>query len=156
MQNCRCGPAKLWSFSHAIKEGDLVALPRRHFGTIAFGTITGAYRYDAAAPANARHQPVRWINADFPRLRLDEDIRLSLASMLTVFRVRRNLAEERMRGVLEGRAPSTDRAAAADELEAEFFNIERQARDRIIAHIGRNFRKHDLERLIEAILRKVS
>lgn len=144
---------ELWSFSHAIKEGDLVALPRRHVGTIAFGTITGAYRYDAAAPANARHQlPVRWINTDFPRLRLDQDIRFSLASMLTVFRVRRDLAEERMRGVLEGRAPSPDRAAAADELETEFINIERQARDRIIAHIGRNFRKHDLERLIEAIL----
>ena len=143
---------ELWSFSHAIKEGDLVALPRRHVGTIAFGNVTGAYRYEGAAPANARHQlPVRWINADFPRLRLDEDIRFSLASMLTVFRVRRNLAEERMRGVLEGRAAS-ERAPGADELETEFINIERQARDRIIAHIGRNFRKHDLERLIEAIL----
>src|ERR1044072_5363060 len=52
---------ELWSFSYVIAAGDFVALPRSHSGTIAFGTITGPYRYDPSAPERARHQrPVRW------------------------------------------------------------------------------------------------
>jgi len=144
---------EMWSFSHEIREGDLVALPRRHSGTIAFGTIAGAYRFDPSGPERARHQrPVRWINPDFPRLKLDEDIRFSLGSTLTVFQVRRNAAEERMRSALEGKIASTGSKPTIESLETEFINIERQARDRIIAHIGRKFKKHDLERLVEAIL----
>ncbi|MEX0753284.1 MAG: restriction endonuclease [Xanthobacteraceae bacterium] len=143
---------QLWAFSHEIKEGDLVALPRKHSGTIAFGTIAGNYRFNPKAPAMAQHQrPVRWIDQDFPRLRLDEDIRFSLGAILTVFQVRRNDAEERMRAILEGRTPKIE-PSALDVLETEFINIERQARDRIISHIGRKFRAHELERLVEAVL----
>jgi restriction system protein len=42
---------------------------------------------------------------------------------------------------------------SAEQPEAEFINIEREARDKIIEHINRKFHGHDLERLVEGVLR---
>ncbi len=143
---------QLWSFSHEIKKGDLVALPRKDTGTVAFGTIDGDYRFDRNGPIGAKHQrPVRWIDQDFARHRLDQDIRFSLGALLTVFQVRRNAAEERMRAVLEGRRPTVEASVSIDDPETD-ISIEREARDKIISHISRKFHGHALERLVEGIL----
>jgi restriction system protein len=62
---------QLWSFSHEIKDGDLIALPRKHTGTIAIGKISGKYTFVPSGPNQTRHQrPVNWIDQDFARQRL--------------------------------------------------------------------------------------
>ena len=144
---------QLFAFAKEMKEGDLVALPRKHTGSVAFGIVSGPYRLEQDAPEMAKHQrTVRWLDQDFPRHKLDEDIRFSLGSVLTVFQVRRNNAEERMRAVLDGRAPVMPPTMEVAEIAEAKIDIERQSRDQIIDHIGRKFRGHSLERLVEAIL----
>jgi restriction system protein len=89
---------QLWNLAREMREGDLVALPRKGTGTVAFGDVSGPYRYDPEAPPSARHQrPVNWIDKEFGRQRIENDIRLSLGSTLTIFQVRRDGAEQRMR-----------------------------------------------------------
>ncbi|MFL5317417.1 MAG: restriction endonuclease [Microvirga sp.] len=148
---------QLWNRAREMKEGDLVALPRKGTGTVAFGDVSGPYRYDPEAPPSARHQrPVNWIDKEFGRQRIENDIRLSLGSTLTVFQVRRDGAEQRMRSLLRGeaaKAGATPREITAADSELAAFDLERLARDRIIEYIGQKYRGHRLEELVEAVLR---
>jgi restriction system protein len=148
---------QVWSFVHNIKKGDLVALPRKGTGLIAFGEVAGPYRYVPTAPEGCRQQrPVKWLDVGFARTRLDEDILNSLGSLLTVFRLKAKDAEARVRGLLSGTQSTKTLPAPADEVDVDTLNVidvTRAARDRIINHIGRKFRGHDLERLVEAVLK---
>lgn len=50
-----------------------------------------------------RHQrTVTWIRDDVPRDAIDQDLRYSLGAFLTVCRIKRNNAEERIRALLDG------------------------------------------------------
>jgi restriction system protein len=149
---------QLWNLAREMKVGDLVALPRKGTGTVAFGDVSGNYAFKSDAPASARHQrPVRWIDKDFARQRISSDIRLSLGSTLTIFQVRRESAEERMRALLRGdfspRSESQLKGGSDIEQDIATFDLERVARDRIIEFIGRKFRGHRLEELVEAVLK---
>jgi restriction system protein len=145
---------QIWSFVHNIKEGDLIALPRKGTGLVAFGEVTGPYRYDPSAPDGLRQQrPVKWLDTAFARTRLDEDILNSLGSLLTVFRVKADGAERRIRDAILGKKRSTEPSSSAEAESEDSLDVTRAARDRIITHIGRKFRGHDLERLVEAVLK---
>jgi restriction system protein len=90
------------AFLFKIQLGDLVAMPLKTAPTIAFGRVTGPYRYQPEAPSSVRHQrAVFWIRDDFPRDILDQDSRNSLGSIMTVCRIQRNNAEERILGLLK-------------------------------------------------------
>lgn len=150
---------QLWSFVHNIEPGDLVALPRKGTGLVAFGEVQGPYRYVKDAPTGAKHQrPVRWLDVSFARTRLDEDIINSLGSLLTVFRVKAEGAESRIRDAISGRAARADAARASSQeakidVEAsDVVDLERTARDRIIDFIRRRFVRHRLEELVAAVL----
>ena len=53
----------LWSFAHELAVGDLVATMVRGGDDIAFGRVTGPYRFHADAPENRQHQrPVEWLS----------------------------------------------------------------------------------------------
>lgn len=146
---------QLLAFSTQIKIGDVVALPRKGTGTIAFGEIAGEYEFHPAGPSGEHHRrPVRWKDTDFPRQSVDEDIRFSLGSTLTVFQVRRNDAEARIRALIFGgsQAPISEKIQEEIDLEST-VPIEAQARDRIISHIQKHFKEHDLEKLVEEILK---
>jgi restriction system protein len=151
---------QIWSFAHNIKKGDLIALPRKGTGQIAFGEVIADYRFDGSNIEGRRHQrPIRWLDTTFARTRLDDDIINSLGSLLTVFRVKAKNAEERIRAAISGRnhaatiafdPPSHD--AAADLEASTIVDLERTARDRIIEYIGKRFLQHRLEELVEAVL----
>lgn len=151
---------QIWSFVHNIKIGDLVALPRKGTGQIAFGEVIGPYRFDASAVEGAQQQrPVKWLDVSFARTRLDEDILNSLGSLLTVFRVKAHDAEHRVRQALAGKtvtAPtqvsslSVETSVDPDALGVD--DLERKARDRINEFIRRKFTDHRLEELVEAVL----
>jgi hypothetical protein len=75
---------QLWAFATRIRVGDEVAVVVLPDGLLATGTVTGPYRFDAAAPENRRHQlPVHWAGRA-PIEGLDERLRGALDSGLTV------------------------------------------------------------------------
>jgi restriction system protein len=92
--------AQLWAFCNSIKENDLVALPLKRDGVVAFGRIAGGYRF--AVDGGGHEIPVEWNDERIARHRIPQDIRYSLGSTLTVFQVRRNDAEARIRQLLTG------------------------------------------------------
>ncbi len=67
------------AFQRRMAEGDLVALPLKGTPAVAFGRVTGPYRYVPDAPESMRHQrSVAWIREDVPRESIDQDILYSL------------------------------------------------------------------------------
>ncbi|MGB5813560.1 MAG: hypothetical protein WBI27_00010 [Thermoanaerobaculia bacterium] len=93
---------QLHAFRNRIAEGDLVALPLKSAPKIAFGRVTGPYRYREDL-GEARHtRPVEWIATGIPRNRLRQDLLYSLGAFMTVCQIQRNDAEARVLAVLKG------------------------------------------------------
>ena len=65
--------------------------------SVAVGTITSDYQYQPGHPVSPHLRPVEWINTEFPRALLREDIENSLRSELTIFRINHPQAEEYLR-----------------------------------------------------------
>jgi restriction system protein len=154
--------SQIWAFAKRIEEGDLVALPLKRRAAVAFGEVTGPYRYRPDLPEGAQHtRRVRWIKTDLPRSSLDQDILNSLGSLLTVSQIRRNNIEERIRAMLNaGCPPSADPAPELVSEEDEGvtdavapLDVEQYARDQIRSFIGRRYRGHELARLVTELLK---
>lgn len=152
----RVWTGELWAFREVIQVGDWVAIPLKSRAAIAVGRVTGPYQYNGEAPEGAVHQrAVQWIRTDLPRSEVDQDLLYSLGSTLTVFRVRRNNAEERLAAMAQNRRPLSisepAEAEASDEDEGG-IDIEQIAADQIVSFISRKYRGHELARLVGAIL----
>jgi restriction system protein len=149
---------QLWTFAHRIQPGDLIALPLKSQPAIAFGRVTGGYRYDPTNPPGTHHtRPVEWIRTDVPRSALDKDLLYSLGAYMTVCQIKRNNAEERIRALLEGRQPTPSPAQdddIQDDLEAAGVpvNLAQHGRDLIRERISQRFKGHRFERLVEHLL----
>ncbi|MGY1606381.1 restriction endonuclease [Geodermatophilus sp. SYSU D00700] len=148
------------AFQRRIAIDDLVALPLKGTPAVAFGRVTGPYRYAPEAPESMRHQrSVSWIREDVPRESIAQDILYSLGAFLTVCRIQRNDAETRIKALLEG-AVSPRPADPAPEIDQPASDVVRQpdvdlaelSRDQIRRRIGARFHGHDLSRLIGAVL----
>lgn len=152
---------QLWAFSHRIEIGDLVVLPLKRASAIAIGKVTGTYQYRTDLGDVHHTRPVEWLRTDIPRTAFDQDILYSLGAFMTVCRIHRNNAEERIKAVLAGNGSGPARPVSApiangddDLTDAETpTDIEQLARDQISAHILAKFKGHDMTRLVEAILR---
>jgi restriction system protein len=146
------------AFIHRIKEGDLVALPLKSAPAVAFGRVTGGYRFVPDASDQMRHQrPVKWIREDVPRSEIDQDLLYSLGAFLTVCQIKRNNAEKRIEALLEGKqAPErgTKVQVPSDEgQEAAPVDLDRLSRDQISKRIAARFHGHELAQLVGDILR---
>jgi hypothetical protein len=97
---------QVWAFLKKIVPGDLVVLPRllkSRRAEVAIGKVTGPYRFRSDLDEELHHTlPVQWLRKDIPRTSFDQDIQESLGIPLTVYRVSRNSAEQRMESVLRG------------------------------------------------------
>jgi restriction system protein len=153
--------SQLWSFVQGIQLDDLVVLPLKRRSAIAIGKITGGYQYLADNPEEARHtRPVEWLRDDLPRSAFGQDLLYSLGAFLTVCRIRRNRAEERIVAILsKGRDPALTPPNPAvvtvpdDEGDAAFpSDLEGYARDQIMEYIGQRFKGHALARLVQRLL----
>ena len=95
---------QVWTFIKAIQKDDLAVLPLKSTSAIAIGTVTGPYVYRPDLPEFARHtRTVTWIRDDLPRSTFDQDILYTMGAFLTVCRISRNNAEERIRATLAGK-----------------------------------------------------
>lgn len=149
--------SQIWPFLRVMEKGDLVAMPLKSRSAIAFGTVEGPYLYSKDFPENSRHtRKVNWFK-EISRDKFDQDLLYSLGAFMTVCRIHRNDAEERIRALLEGKSSTTGKKTSSkqpeeEELEEPTLDIEEMATDEIRKFISRKFRGHDLTQLVGAIL----
>ena len=147
--------SQIWPFIQVIAKGDLIVLPLKHRAIIAVGEVEGDYHFEGGNPPDARHlRPVKWLE-EFSRNQFGQDLLYSLGAAMTVCRIQRNNAEERVRGMLEGKEDtpiiSPDKIPEEGEGEA-ILDIEQYTRDQISNYINHKFKGHGLARLVGAIL----
>ena len=144
--------SQMWSFIHGIEIGQLVILTRQDSSRIAIGEVTGEYRFDRNVAGGPWHcRPVKWIERNLSRDRLPGDIRQSLSSQLTVCRIDRPSAEDRIKKILAKHEKQETPSASAEETTA-VIDPEQAAEDEILEFLGQNFRDHELEQLVAAVL----
>lgn len=162
---------QLWALRGRIKPGDLLVMPLKTRRQIAFGRVTGGYRYlaDETDPDYRHVVTVDWQRTDLPRSAVKQDLLFTLGSALSVFAPSKNGAVARLEALLErgidpGQAPlatrpardarkSTVAAEVEDVDEPEIAtDIEQVAYDRITARIAEDFAGHGLTTLITSLL----
>lgn len=152
---------QLWSFSRRMKKGDIVALPSKINPVIYFGEITSDYTFSPDADMYYQHaRKVKWIK-EIKRRELDQDLRFSFGSTLTIYRINRNDAEQRIRELLGVSTRTQIRAEQSqlqDELtlddmeEIDTVDIEEAALQEIADAIIAKYKGHGLAKVIAAIL----
>lgn len=152
--------SQVWPFAHDIQNGDLVFLPLKAQRAINVGEVTGDYHFEPAGPNPFYHwRSVKWIAEAIPRVHFGKDLLNSLGAFMTICRIRRNNAEERIASMrANGWKPETITAAIKDSLpasdeSAEDTDLEELGRDQIARLIDARFKGHGLTRLVEAILK---
>lgn len=148
--------SQIWPFLHEIKLGDLIALPFKSRSIILIGEVMGDYRYRPDLPEDGRHtRPVKW-KGEYPRTAFDQDLLYSLGAFMTVCRIQRNQAEERVKAIITGKSFKSKGIDSKNENEEDEdnnpLNIEQYARDQIRVYISHKFRGHSLSNLVAAIL----
>lgn len=155
--------SQLWPFAHGMKTDDLVVVPLKSQRAIYIGRITGSYHYEPKGPDPFYHwRPVKWVGEAIPRSHFGQDLLYSFGAFMTICRIQRNNAEERIRTMWKkGWQPETTIDASRltgeitdnDVVETEDTDLEEMARDQIARFIGARFKGHELTRLVEAILK---
>lgn len=141
---------QIWRFINEIQINDLVALPLKSQSSVIIGEIVGDYEYTEKYGNNCKHvRRVKWLKT-FPRTAFDQDILYSFSAKMTIFQVKRNNAEDRIKKMLSRQPEIIEEKKF--EIDEEEIDIEQYARDQIEKHIERNFKGHDLAILVEAVL----
>lgn len=141
---------QVWRFAYDIQLGDLVALPLKTQSAIAIGKVEGPYEYKELTD-NIKHvRRVKWIKT-IRRSAFDQDILYSLGAFMTVCRIKRHDAENRVVRLLQAEEPP-EAEEITEVMTEETVDIEESARDQVTKYIGTRFKGHGLARLVEAIL----
>lgn len=152
--------SQLAAFALRIQQGDIVALPlKTSTGKVALGRIAGPYKQATIAGEKRHTRKVEWIRPDTPRTDIEQDLLYSLGAFMTVCRIQRNDAESRFATLIAGEpdpgfAEVTDKTTLHEEpREGKVeINLTEIAHDQIVKRLRERFQKHDLARLVEAIL----
>lgn len=155
---------QFWAFRGLIQTNDIIVLPlKTRPGQIALGVVEGDYEFVEINGAERHTRRVKWVRPDVPRSTFKEDLLFSFGAFMTVCRIQRNHAEERIARVLEGKldpgyspveggsTPPKGPADAGGDVVAQ-SDLAQAAQDEVVAFIRTNFQSHDLARLIGAIL----
>jgi len=145
---------QLWSFKDGIKAGDIIILPlKTQPGQIAIGRVKGPYAFSMILDEKRHVRAVDWIRPTFPRSTFKQDLLYSLGAFLTVCRITRNNAEERIAAIINRKPDPGFKEKETQEKIDEHIDIAQAAHDEIVAYIRANFQGHDLARLVEAVLK---
>jgi restriction system protein len=152
---------QLWAFAVAMKEGDIVVLPRKLTSQVALGRVKGPYKYEKVGGAWRHIRDVEWLRPDVPRSVFGQDLLNSFGAFMTVCNITRNHAEQRVAAVLAGSAdpgfpPTAGEVPKPESIAGDDDGLEHDlalaAHDQIVAHIQSRFREHALSRLVNAVL----
>lgn len=159
--------AQLNAFANRMEVGDIVVLPLKAAGRLAFGQVTGGYEY-LVGPGELNHvREVDWKRRDVPRTAINQDLLYSLGAFSTVVQISRNDAAFRLGKMLEG--ADTDPGARAgvalalpktqddvvdtdEAIASDGQDIIRYSRDRILSRIKEQFSGYPLQDLVAEIL----
>jgi restriction system protein len=153
---------QIWPVRNVMQVGDLVALPLKSRAAIAFGIITGDYVYRRDLPGAPMHtRPVEWL-AQVPRSAFDPDVLFSFGAFMSVCRVERNDAEQRVRGMLAQKtwaAPSSRARPSTPALRIatasaplSIADFEERSHAMIRDRIAQRFKGHRLASLVATLL----
>ena len=154
--------SQIWPFVTEMQKGDLVILPLKTQRAIQVGEITGDYHFEPDGPSPFYHwRPVKWIAEAVPRGNFGKDLLNSFGAFMTICRIRRNNAEQRLEAMrrqdwraetIKGvtTAPGTNRPESGEE--DTDIDIEEVGRDQIARLIMARFKGHGLTRVVQAIL----
>ena len=154
--------SQVWPFAHEIKKGDLVVLPLKTQPVVYIGEVTGEYHVELKGPDPFFHwRSVKWVGEAVPRTHFGQDLLYSFGAFLTICRIKRNNAEQRITAMrASGWKPETLKASLGagqptsdEELAVSDTNLEDLAHDQIAALISARFKGHQLTRLVEGILK---
>lgn len=153
--------SQIWPFAHEMKKGDLVVLPMKTQPVVYIGELIGDYKADVAGPDPFFHsRAVKWIGEAVPRTHFGKDLLFSFGAFLTICRIRRNNAEQRITSMRANGWKTETLAAAAkapieatDEEVVADTDLDELIRDQIAALISARFKGHGLTRLVEGILK---
>ena len=157
----RSWAAQLYAIAHRIKKDDLVAMPLKNSPQIAIGKIIGSYKYRTNLGEIHHTIPVEWIKEDIPRTAFGQDLLYSLGSARTICQIQRNDAKSRIIEILKGNKDpglitTEKKVKKEDDVEGEDegpTDVEQMALDQIMAHIEKQFKGHNLSRLVNAVLK---
>lgn len=139
---------QVWRFIHDFQKGDLVGMPLKTQSAIALGIIESDYQYKELRSDIKHIRRVKWLKT-VPRSAFDQDILNSFGAILTVCKIERNDAENRIKKLLQLKDYSEKNSTIIPE---EIIDIEGYSKDRIAKYIAAKFKGHDLARLVDAIL----
>lgn len=156
---------QIWPIRDTMEIGDLVALPLKSRAAIAFGTVEGGYAYRTDLLDKPQHtRPVKWI-AQVPRSEFDPDMLFSFGAFMTVCRITRNDAEQRIRTILHQetwpaaaeirsppRASSNLRASSSSPVPLTVVELMERSNALIRERIAQRFKGHRLAELVAALL----
>jgi restriction system protein len=146
--------AQLWSLRERMSDGELAVLPLKTSGTIAVGRITGPYEYRDDLGSDFRHtRPVEWLAKEVSRDSFDQDLLYSFGAFLTIGRVHRENAEQRILKAIGAAAEVPEAEENGDEGPEAETSIDpaQLAREQIRQHITQTIAGHDLADLVGAI-----
>ncbi len=151
--------SQIWPFAKRMKIGDWVVLPSKKKGSIHFGKITNEYQFVPEGPNPYYHKrTVEWFAQDIPRSNFDQDLLYSFGAFMTICRIKRNDAEDRLRKMAENNWKSTFAISLPDvddiepNEESGGLDVERFAKDQIAKFLTAKFSGHGMARLVEAVL----
>lgn len=150
-QRIAASTGQMWTFARLMEKGHRVVVPFKTKGTISIAEIVGDYQHTLDDHPHVRK--IRWIEQDIPRSDFDPDLRNSFGGLRTIYQVSRNDAEQRIREMLTpgGRPSHSD--ADHDAEGSIDIDIEEEAAVQVEKLIKRVFPEHEMERLVEAILK---
>lgn len=150
--------SQIYPIAFRMKIGDWIVLPSKRTNTIHIGKITGEYKYDKNNGNPYYHyRDVDWFAKDIPRNNFDRDILYSFGAFMTVCKITRNNAEQRIKAMSENNwrtvpVSSTAFADAEDTNEGSGTNLEEAVYDSISRYIIQKFQGTKMETVIEEIL----
>lgn len=149
----------LFKFVHDIQAGDIVIYPSKHDRMVNIGRFTGQTEYHPDSPDDyPNRRKVDWLG-HFPRSDFSQAALNEIGSAVTLFRVRRHVAEFLAKiGLAEGTRPVEPVAEAVDEPTDDMATgaISRQAEettaDFVIRRIMAGLSGFEFETLVAHLL----
>ncbi len=92
-----------------MSVGDIVVLPLKSVGKLAFGVVTGGYQYLPGSGVLNHVRAVDWKRPDVARTVINQDLLYSLGAFSTVVQISRNDAAYRLGRVMAGTEPTRER-----------------------------------------------